>query len=118
MSLPFAESCEAIANFSWLFGAVCGLIVDLAIIVAIAHAPRLRDNRDSPAPVGFVERWLLKLMAFMAAFSWFAGLVLLEPGSLVCYARYSASAAGVVIGLALAALIPKAASDIARRSAP
>ncbi len=43
-------SCAAIANVSWLIGAICGAAIDIAVIAAIAHAPRLREHGGTAPP--------------------------------------------------------------------
>lgn len=118
MNALAAQSAEAVANFAWACGALCGLIVDVAIVLAIAQAPRLRDFRVAPASKGFVELRLLKLLACLVPILWFAGLCLIGAEALTRYAVYSAAAASIVIGLLLLPLIAKAASDVARRSVP
>jgi hypothetical protein len=109
--------CAGIANVGWLIGAICGGAIDIAVIVAIAHAPRLREH-GGPAPpaIGVSGRALPWVPAALVGAIWLIGLCYAGRDMLFCYASYSAVSAGLVIALLMAVLFPMAASQIARRS--
>ena len=109
-------SCEAIANFSWLIGALGGLAVDIFLLISIAQTPRLREHRGQPEPVSLTERWMRPLSPALIAILWFGGLYRVGGELLSCYALRSATAAAIVVGLLMLLFIPIAAAQIARRS--
>jgi hypothetical protein len=67
-------SCEAIVNFSWLVGALAGVLLDAFLLIAIAQTPHLREHGGEADPIGFVERWILPLPPYLIALLWFWGL--------------------------------------------
>lgn len=109
-------SCEAIANFGWLIGAIGGLVVDIFLLISIAQAPRLREHGGQPEAVSFAEHWMRWLSPAVIAMLWFGGLYRVGGELLSCYALRSATAAAIVVGLLMLLLIPIAAAQIARRS--
>jgi len=109
-------SCEAIANFSWLIGAVGGLVVDVFLLIAIAQTPRLREHAGDPEPISFTERRILPLSPYLLAILWFWGLYYVGNDLLSCYAARSATAAAIVVAVLMVVLIPIASRQIASRS--
>jgi len=111
------DSCAAIADVSWLIGGICGSAIDIAVILAIAYAPRLREHGGSaPPPIGASSRALPWVPAALVSAIWLIGFCDVGRGLLFCYASYSAASTGLAIALLMAVLFPLAASQIARRS--
>lgn len=110
------DSCGAIATYSWVVGAVAGLLVDAVLLLAIAQTPPLRDHGGAPPPPGFVEQRVLPHFPIVVTALWFAGLYVAGAETLPCYAIHSATAAAILVGLIILFLIPLAATHVARRS--
>jgi hypothetical protein len=110
-------SCGMSADLGWMVGALCGSAIGIAVIVAIAHAPRLREHGGSaPPPLAASGRALPWVPAALVAAIWLAGLCRAGAGLLFCYAAYSALAAAAPVIVLMAVLFPLAAAGIARRS--
>jgi hypothetical protein len=109
-------SCETVAGFSWLIGGLAGLLLDVAVVIAIGLTPRLREHGGRPEPAGFAERWLLPLPWILAAALWLWGFYHTGDSLLPCYAVRSAVAAATVIALLMVVLFPLAARQIGSRS--
>src|SRR3954471_22523302 len=92
-------TCAAIADFSWLIGAVCGSIIDIAVLVAIARTPRLREHGGAPPDTGLFKRVLPWVPAALIVGIWFLGLHYVGPHLLSCYAAGAAVAAAIIVGL-------------------
>lgn len=107
----------AAANGGWLAGAICGAVIDAAAILAIAHAPRLREHGGAaPPPIAPSGHALPWVPAALVVAIWLIGLCGAGGGALFCYAIYSAASAGLIVALLMTVLFPLAASQIARRS--
>lgn len=109
-------SCAAATDFSLLIGASAGLILDVAMLIAIAQTPALREHGGAPQRVGFAEKWLLPLPPLLIAALWFTGLLYIDLETLPCYAVWSAAAAALAVASLLLILFSVGASQIARRS--
>ncbi len=107
---------NAVTNFGWMIGSLTGGVFDVAIVVAITLTPQLREHGGTPAPPGFVERWLGQISALLIVILWAAGACHTGLEQLPWYALNIAGAAAVMIGLLMLAVFPLAAAQIARRS--
>lgn len=116
MDLLTMISDNAGTNFGWLIGSLTGVVFDVAIVVAIALTPRLREHGGAPARPGFAERWLGQISALLIVILWAAGACRTGLEQLPRYALNIAGAAAAMIGLLMLAVFPLAAAQIARRS--
>ena len=108
-------TCAAIKDFSWLIGAICGSIIDIGVLVAIARTPRLREHGGAPPDTGLIKRVLPSVPAALIVIIWFLGFHHVGPQLLSCYAAHGAIAAAIIVGLLTLVLFPLAATQIGRR---
>src|SRR5689334_3536713 len=52
-AVPESGPMIASATSAWLVGALCGFVVDAALVLAVLSAPRLRAHGGRPAPRGW-----------------------------------------------------------------
>lgn len=109
-------SSATVATFSWMVGTLAGLAFSVALVVAIAAAPRLHEHDGKPAPLGRTQRILRFWAPVTCAVIWVAGILLVSSGDVPRYAAYSAMAASAVLGFIMLPLVASAANHIARRS--
>lgn len=122
-------TCADVATFSWGIGALCGLVLDLVLVLAVALTPRLRERvgaqlqpthlgrwsakvRESPRARG----WLLRLPTMLIIALWFGGLLVVGVDRISCHAIYSAAAASIIFGAVLLLLVFTASTQITNRS--
>jgi hypothetical protein len=113
-----AATCPSIVDFSWLVGALAGVVLDIFLIIAIALTPPLREHGGAPPPMGATERYGLYFPPLLIALLWLGGLWLVGIERLPDYASFSLAAAAIVAALVLLPLVYVAAHHIARRSVP
>jgi hypothetical protein len=116
--LLIGSTCRSIIDFSWLIGALAGVVLDAFLIIAITLTPPLREHGGDPPPMGAMQRYGLWLPPFLIAALWLVGLWYVGIALLPCYARLTAGAAAIVAALVILPVMYIAAHHIARRSVP
>jgi hypothetical protein len=112
------STCWSITDFSWLIGALAGVVIDAFLIIAIALTPPLREHGGDPQPMGEMQKYGLQLPPFLIGLLWIGGLCYVGIDLLPCYARVSAGAATIVAAIVMLPIVYVAAHHIARRSVP
>lgn len=112
------STCGSITDFSWLVGALAGVVLGAFLIVAIALTPPLREHGGDPQPMGAMQIYGLQLPPFLILLMWFSGLCYVGFDLTSCYARVTAGAAAIVTAIVILPIIYTAAHHIARRSVP
>lgn len=112
------STCPSIFDFSWLIGALAGVVFDAFLLLAIALTPPLREHGGAPPPIGAMQKYGLWLPPFLIAALWLIGLWHVGGRLLPCYAALTSGAAAVVVGLVILPIAYIAAHHIARRSVP
>jgi hypothetical protein len=113
-----ASTCPSIIDFSWLVGALAGVVLDVFLIIAIALTPPLREHGGEQQSMGAMQKYGLYAPPLLIALLWLGGLWLVGIERLSEYARFSATAAAIVAALVILPAAYVAAHHIARRSVP
>jgi hypothetical protein len=113
------STCRSIIDFSWVIGALAGVVLAAFLIIAIALTPPLREHGGAPPPpMGAMQKYGLWLPPFLIAALWLGGLWCVGGKLLSCYASLTASAASIVAAVVILPIAYIAAHHIARRSVP
>jgi hypothetical protein len=111
-------TCPSIIDFSWLVGALAGVVLDTFLIIAIALTQPLREHGGDPPPIGAMQKYGLYAPPALIALVWLGGLWRVGIERLPDYAWFSLTAAAIVVAVVILPLVYVAAHHIARRSVP